>query len=646
MLRSGLKQAFRMPGRIIAYFLVTALVCAFLCIGMNLKQIADRNLQTILDSFDVVALPDFKAYITEDARLSADPFHQESIGYLQCEAINYDVKSLLELPGVRSIDARNRFGACIDSATPGWYTRMMNTQSSLQYEQADVVIFKLRSSEPYHVTGWQKTDTGLRAKNQTISVELLWSASNSRDLTVSNLSVINPSFETYLLEPGKTYIINIGHMGDFTADIYHSAQQVKVRESGAYSWDYPELGEYSLKQSYPGITEYYEGFWDTDIGHYYRQSAEACYLNANSVTAITTGDLSAIPSWASGKVFLQAGRAFTQEDYEQGAKVCLVSQHFLDKMQLKIGDTIDLSFYETSYTLNRFIRNSYSAFDPYLYDSVEDVAIGNTGSYPLDHIFDKNTFTIVGVYGGNVAWRSEHDSELFNECMHWQMILLPETAVQNQPNVKLSPYMTTIRLEPLMIQKFLAAAQASGLMDEQPYGYQLGLTIDDHGLSNMIAGLESLQQVSRLTLMLASVTAALAVLVLAILHLLQNRKQIAILRSMGVRKGQVTTCVLAGVLLVCVLGAVLGAWCGEKLSENMVQTILANAQAETLDSSFSAMLATDDDAEDDFQLTAEADPKLTLLTASVISATMILVSTALVLRETRKPLLLMLGVKE
>ena len=65
-----------------------------------------------------------------------------------------------------------------------------------------------------------------------------------------------------------------------------------------------------------------------------------------------------------------------------------------------------------------------------------------------------------------------------------------------------------------------------------------------------------------------------------------------------------------------------------------------------MDSSFSAMLATDDDAEDNFQLTAEADPKLTLLAAGLISAAMILVATTLVLWETRKPPLLMLGVKE
>jgi len=643
MLRSGLKQAFRMPGRMVAYFLVTALVCAFLCIGLNLKQIADGNLQNILDYFNVVALPDFQTYINEHGKATATL--QDSVGYLPCKAVGYDLSKLSALPGVVKIDARNQFGACINNHQNLLYSERMQSQTSLRYNGADVVIFQVNSSQAVTVPGVQKKKVGNSTQwlpsRVSVPVNMLWSAAGRR-LDVSTLNFQNGTDTVYLMEPGKTYIVNMGCYGNFSADIYHNPDQIYVQENGAYLMK----DDFEFRHKYEPLTEYYDGFWDADMGKYYRQSAEACYLNGNSMTAITTGDLSLIPAWSSGEIYLKQGRLFSEEDYQMGNKVCIVSMHFLKETGWNVGDTIDLSFYETDYILSQYMRNQFSTFDPCVFDNSEVVSRGETGSFPLDYVFDENVFTIVGAYDGNVCFRDEHESYLFNESMHWTMILFPENSIENQPNVKLSPYMTTIQLEPLMIQKFLAAAQASGLMDQQPYGYQLGLTIDDHGLSNMIAGLESLQQVSRLTLMLASVTAALAVLVLAILHLLQNRKQIAILRSMGVRKGQVTACVLAGILLVCILGSVLGAWCGEKLSEKVVQTILENAQEETLDSSFSAMLATDDDAEDDFQLTAEADSKLTLLTAGVISAAMILVATTLVLWETRKPPLLMLGVKE
>ena len=638
----GIKQALRSNRKMCVYFGVTVAVSIFLVISLNLKVIADNNLQNVLDNFNVLALPGFQAYINENGKLAVNS--QDRVGYLQCKAEGYDVSALKELSGVIKVDTRNQFGACINNHENRLYDERLQSQTSLRYKGADVVIFQLDDNQSMTIPGRQKQTVGnstvWKPSRVTLPVNMIWSASG-RDISVTNLTVQNGTESTFEIEPGKTYIINLGSNGNLSSDIYHNPDQIFVQENGAY---YMQNAITSGK--YTPITEYYDGFWDTDIGKYYRQSAEACYLNGNSMTAITTGDLNMIPPWASGDIYLKVGELFSEEDYLNGNKVCIVSSYLLSEMGWKVGDTIDFSFYETDYILNQYIRNQYSTFDPCVFDNIKAVQQGETDSFPLDYVFDNNTYTIIGAYDGKVCWRDDHESYLFNESMHWTMVLFPENSIDNQPAPKLSPYNTTIKLEPLMIQKFLAAAQASGLMDEQPYGYQLGLTIDDHGLSGMIAGLESLQQISKLTLMLASITAALAVLVLAILHLLQNRKQIAVMRSMGVKKGQTAVCILSGVLLVCILGSVLGAWCGEKLSENVVQTILGNAQEETLDSSFSAMLATGDGDADDFQLTAEANPKLTLWTAGLVSAAMVLVSSALVLWEAQKPPLLMLGVKE
>ena len=636
-MKNSVRQGLRSPRKLIAYCGVMVAVCTFLCIALNLKQAATQSLTDVLDSFNVLALPDFQARINRYGQKVTET--EEMFGYLPCEATHYDMENLLSLPGVISIDARNRFGGCITNTKYSFYQERLNTQTSLRYEMADVLIFELATDETVTI--------GSTSGMVNIKIKRLWSASGL-SAEGCNLKVQNPIGQegfTYTLQPDVTYIANLGAWGTLVNDIYHYPYRAKVNNNGTQSFENVRdaVGQQS---DFPAITEYYDGFWDTELGHYYRQAAEACYLNGNSATIFTTSDLTAIPSWADGTIFLAAGRNFSEEDYQNGNKVCIVSQQFLSETGFKIGDTIDFSFFETSYHLSDYVRDHYSTFDPYLYDTWEELQRGTSETLPIDHIFDKGSFTIIGAYNGNVCWRNEYESYLFNESMHWLDILIPSASVQNQPEVKLSQYMTTIKVEPMMIQKFLAAAQASGLMDEQPYGYQLGLTIDDHGLSGMIAGLESLQQISKLTLMLASITAALAVLVLAILHLLQNRKQIAVMRSMGVKKGQTAVCILSGVLLVCILGSVLGAWCGEKLSENVVQTILGNAQEETLDSSFSAMLATGDGDADDFQLTAEANPKLTLWTAGLVSAAMVLVSSALVLWEAQKPPLLMLGVKE
>ena len=639
MLRMGLRQGFRAPRKLAAYFLVTLLVCSFLAIGLNLKQAADSNMEAVLSGFNVMAMPDFKGYIDENGHLA--PTLRESVGYFPCFAENYDIEKLRSLAGVQKLDARNQFGACVNNKNGALYTRRINSQQSLRCLGMDVLIFQLDCSHSIEIPAW----TPERDENYygiSIPMKTLWSATGRNDL--AQVVVHRDTFgDGFLLEPGKTYIMNLGEFG-LSDDVYHRAYLLRVSNRGTYSMKLQEEQMW-LEENYRPITEYYDGFWDTDIGRYYQQSAQASDFAANSLTAITTSDLSMIPAWANGYVTLKNGRLFTQEDYDQGNRVCLISQDLLERMDWKIGDTLDLSFYETVYTLSFSVKSQFSTFYPYLYDSWSDVSHGRTTTLPRDHVFDENTFTIIGTFDGNVYHREENDSD-FQRSMHWLMMLVPESSVQNQPTPKLSPYHTTLRIEPLMVQKFLAAAQSSGLMEEQEYGYQMGLTVDDHGLSKMVAGLESLQQISRLTLVLSVVTAGLAVLVLAIVHLLQSRRQVAAMRSLGMRRAPAAMCLLVGILLAGLLGAAAGGAIGGALSARVTQRIVDTAQEESLDASFSAAAVTSGDGEDDFQLNAAADPRQSWLAAGSVFGALVILAGALFLREAGKPPLLLLGVKE
>ena len=640
MLRMGLRQGFRAPRKLAAYFLVTLLVCSFLAIGLNLKQAADSNMEAVLSGFNVMAMPDFKGYIDENGHLA--PTLRESEGYFPCFAENYDIEKLRSLAGVQKLDARNQFGACVNNKNGALYTMRIGYAESLRYSGMDVLIFQLDCSHPIKIPALSELERNKNYYGTSIPMKTLWSATGRNDL--AQVVVFYDHFgDGFLLEPGKTYIMNLGDF-DLIDDVYHRAYLLRVSNRGTYSMKLQEEQGW-LEENYRPITEYYEGFWDTDIGRYYQQSAQASDFAGNSLTAITTSDLSMIPAWANGYVTLKKGRLFTQEDYDQGNRVCLISQKLLERMNWKIGDTLDLSFYETAYTLSFSVKNQFSTFYPYLYDSLEDVSSGMATTLPRDHVFDENTFTIIGTYDGNVYWLEDHDSD-FQRSMHWLMMLVPESSVQNQPTPKLSPYHTTLRIEPLMVQKFLAAAQSSGLMEEQEYGYQMGLTVDDHGLSKMVAGLESLQQISRLTLVLSVVTAGLAVLVLAIVHLLQSRRQVAAMRSLGMRRAPAAMCLLVGILLAGLLGAAAGGAIGGALSARVTQQIVDTAQEESLDASFSAAAVTSSDGEDDFQLNAAADPRQSWLAAGSVFGALVILAGALFLREAGKPPLLLLGVKE
>ena len=644
LLRNSIKQAFRTPVRLVAYFLIVTLVCAFLCIGLNMKQIADQNLNTVLNEFNVLALPNFKAPIDQYGNLVE---RQDSIGNLACYAPADYLEMLRQFPGVEQIDARNRFGACFNGALERLRGHSMN---GYYLTPPDVVIFSLSGDETITILP-KKYDVETKSYTRDhicdLDVQMYWSAAG-QNLNQKKLQIKNNSYDTYYLEPGKTYILCLDDLQGIQTDIYHYGYRLLVNEKGLYHWTYATTTILGQEFPFPPIAEYYDGFWETDIGRYYRQIAESCYLGNNSINALTTGDLSLIPAFAGGQVYLKEGRLFEKEDYDNGNKVCLVSQALLEQFEYKIGDTLDFSFYPAQYPLNYNQRDQFSIYDPHLFvEDAESIQNGTDGDFPLNHIFDENTYTIIGTYGGKVASREDHESYKQNESMHWLTVIFPEKSIENQPPVKLSQYTTTIKVEPLMLQKFLAAAQGSGLIDEQAYGYQLGLTIDDHGLLEMISGLEALQQVSRLALMLSAITAALAVAVLSILHLLQNRRQMAVLRSLGMRKGQAVAWLICGVLLISLLASGCGAMLGEKLSVKATESIIATAQEDTMDSSFSAMLATGtEDSEDDFQLSTATDPSITWKSAALVFGGLLLCMTILFTIEAHKPPLLMLGVKE
>lgn len=87
-----------------------ALVCAFLTMGLNLQVSTEQNLEAIYDSYEVIAVPDFQAYVTRTGELASMGTHA---GYWPCEATNDDLSPVLQVTGVESVDVRNRFGAYV-----------------------------------------------------------------------------------------------------------------------------------------------------------------------------------------------------------------------------------------------------------------------------------------------------------------------------------------------------------------------------------------------------------------------------------------------------------------------------------------------------------------------------------------------------
>ena len=693
LFRTSLKQTLRMPVKLLSYFLVNALAAALLCVGLNMERSAQDNLAAAEDCFTTIAVPE----IWKLKSLLPDLTAEELIEYWNPETntievppekmkavplpdwateAEYDLAPLRDAPGVMRIDLRGRFGAYVNTGEHLNYGIDADSLPGCE----DVIIFTFDGEEPLIAP----SEWGVQGehKNLTILLTVLRSANQlyqyeneitlgpndispyALDASVCGCPAMFDLGEEYpegsfRLEPGKQYIATLSWVmpqqimekggnvissgavqwAMLSSDAYHNPRNFSYREvTGKQSTLYgPYLNTMNVMQYLP-IAEYYDGFFDTEEGTYYKEASDACAISSNSLTAITTNDLSAMHPFHSGNVHISEGRAFTETEYASGAKVCLVSAAMAELNSWKIGDTLSLSFYDCP-------PEQYNDCP----DNPNPVYEWHYSAYTKDSsgFFDEGEFTIVGMFDGRVEKSQRKQYNSTTDKLHMVNVIIPEASVQNAPEPRIYKYTSSIRLENSKAIDFITAMQASGLMDsaEGEYGsYELRLTVYDQGYSLVAPGLNQLSRVSRLTLLLSAAAAGLAVFVLAVIHVLRMRREIAAMRSLGTKKRQIMAIALSGVLLVCLIGAAVGACAGHVLSAEVTERVLASAEADAADTTFTAMMGEETAKEFTFEL--ESEPRLALAAGGAVVAVFAVFAALLLAAELQKPPMAQLGVKE
>ncbi|MBS7355516.1 MAG: ABC transporter permease [Eubacteriales bacterium] len=240
-----------------------------------------------------------------------------------------------------------------------------------------------------------------------------------------------------ILEPNTEYIASISGLSS-SSNTFNAANSLyKIQTFGVardkffrsnyycysigrseyVSWDYPYenpfwIYEYDELKSKPEMLKKYE------------QIARAYYINSRSFGVMTTNDLTGIPAFHLGNMFIPEGRMITEEEYASGAKVCMISTDLAKLQGWNVGDKIDFSFYEYNNFVNATIWGSrlsprYTYTDP-------------------DHFFDNGEYEIVGTYNvrpltGTSAVSASAVS------VPWNTIYIPEKSLENAPARRTDP---------------------------------------------------------------------------------------------------------------------------------------------------------------------------------------------------------------
>lgn len=159
------------------------------------------------------------------------------------------------------------------------------------------------------------------------------------------------------------------------------AKSIQIDENTShYNYGVPE-------DSLPYFAEYtgdWEDFLNTEDGAVWRDTIIPwTKLNQDSAAVVLTDDLNSIYNFNAGIASIMDGRAFTQEEYENGESVCLVSSGFAMYNGLSVGDTVSLDYYHT-----KVVEECIDYYKSYLETTGDSLSSASTPrpNFPRDSI--------------------------------------------------------------------------------------------------------------------------------------------------------------------------------------------------------------------------------------------------------------------
>ena len=672
MLPMHLKQLFRKPMRTVLCILVLILLTAFFCTSLNLYMDSQHNLQLANDTYTTIAIMELYADVDSRGNIISDVTKAEDYaGYHALTVYGYDLEPIITAPSVKKYELRARYGAFSEDNIA---VRYNDKKQAIPICSEDIIRFKIvpehqKEAEAdkewndvefvddgryrIHTFSFVDSDTHTSRK---YNLDIVESAINVFDyeklpilfnISLDNIYTTTPLTDTnslmpsaeyadkpdcIILEPNTEYIASISGLSS-SSNTFNAANSLykiqtfgvardKFFRSNYYCYSIGRSEYVSCDYPYENpfwIYEYDELKSKPEMLKKYEQIARAYYINSRSFGVMTTNDLTGIPAFHLGNMFIPEGRMITEEEYASGAKVCMISTDLAKLQGWNVGDKIDFSFYEYNNFVNATIWGSrlsprYTYTDP-------------------DHFFDNGEYEIVGTYNvrpltGTSAVSASAVS------VPWNTIYIPEKSLENAPAEEDRPVtgaLLTIWLENGKIEPFIERMNELGITGAKQGDYEARFTFYDQGYSRIQPSLEALSGTAELLLILSSSLLVIAALLLAFFYAQSQKQSIGTMRLLGCSKARAFVAVMLSALIIAVTGALIGAAIGHALTAGVGESIMANAnQTPEEFLAFSAYLAESTQVEVEFALGADA--KVSLLTCLAALGLFIMGTLVFVLR--------------
>ena len=312
----------------------------------------------------------------------------------------------------------------------------------------------------------------------------------------------------------------------FAVDMFKDTGEIMVEDPQQPGNWRPETVDYT-QYNLPSIQELPDGVTAQEVidsTSSWRMAMESIQTNNHSVPVLAVDSVEGMLEFASGRTQITQGRSISQEEYRDGAAVCLISETLARESGLDVGDALPLSLYEKEKNL---VPTMVGDSDPTAY------------YYLPQRGFQQETeYTVIGLYRQSSEWGKTVASFTPNS------VLTPKKSV----TCAMETGSSAIEASPsglwgTMILKNGTADQMESRLAENGLGGTV--TYYDQGYSDIVESLDGYTRVSRTVLCVGLALWAVVLAAYCVLLPMQEGKTALRMWTLGAKRrdiaGQIWT---------------------------------------------------------------------------------------------------------
>lgn len=530
MFTSSLKQLFRRPGKALIFFLLLTAATALLTFAAVSMTETNQRIDAAESQFTTIATVS-QVLEPGDKLMFAGQLNFEGAEYVNPPETRPHL--LAYNPDLHTTNSQYTFdGIHVVTFTP--------LEDCGRLEQPVEIEIKEALYNKYNVT----------ATN-------IVPGYNEQELLPGDVVTMFQGFDLLPLEAGKTYIADLTYFSklehsDWTGIEGDAYMPVRSPFSTQFSADGLQLEGELVGRDRPRADEVTEDFWEGRGKDWLAWVEALRYEKTTSpLPVLPTNSLDLLPTFHSRDAYISQGRAITQEEFDSGARVCMMSRELLVRNALRVGDKVRLPMrtalvgFVPSW-INQFHFNLSYSFTPL-----------NARGELYDAFFE-GEYEIVGEY--------KQLAEGVNE-LYYDMIIVPAKSIGGSWDEHIAYFApmnsmnTSFQIPNGKIAEFNTA-----LHQVVPEAAKLEIIYDDNGYEEIMQSLKD-ARISAMLLFAVGALATLTVIVLLIyFFVVKERKRTAIERSLGLSKMQCRVSLASGILVLAVPAVMLGSWASWAMS--------------------------------------------------------------------------------